>query len=77
MSYTTKVIQINVYKDRDDPMSGDSVTQLIINDEGAGPYLEIRQSNEWVENGEIRLEFDEIDAIFNTAKRLVNEFENG
>ena len=77
MTYKSKVVQVNVYRDGDNPIFGESVTSISIIDEAGGPFIQLKQNNEFVCTGETRLEFTEIDAIFNVTKRLVNEFENG
>lgn len=75
----TLVTKINLYRGDDNPLFGDSVTSLELDDEAGGMFLKIIQEpNDFGPGGTLRFDFDEIDDLFNTInylKQLVNKAE--
>jgi hypothetical protein len=50
----------------------ESVTQVLIDDDAAGPYIVLKQSGrEANKAGEVRLDMDELEAVVRAARRLI------
>ena len=50
----------------------DSVTQVLVDDDAAGPYIVLKQSGrEANKAGEVRLDMDELEAVVRAARRLI------
>ena len=73
------ITKINLYRGDDNPLFGDSVTSLELDDEAGGMFLKIvQQPNDFGPGGTLRFDFDEIDDLFNTInylKQLVQKAE--
>jgi hypothetical protein len=73
------ITKINLYREGDSPLFGDSVTSLELDDEAGGIFLKIIQEpNEFGPGGILRFDFDEIDELFNAInylKETVNSVE--
>ena len=68
--FKTFVEQINLYKEGDNPIFGNSVISVSIEDEAAGPYFIINQCNDDF-RGELRLDFDEVKPLFEVMKKMM------
>ena len=67
----TLVTKINLYRGDDNPLFGDSVTSLELDDEAGGIFLKIIQEpNDFGPGGTLRFDFDEIDELFKTINYL-------
>jgi hypothetical protein len=67
----TLVTKINLYRGDDNPLFGDSVTSLELDDEAGGMFLKIIQEpNDFGPGGTLRFDFDEIDDLFKTINHL-------
>lgn len=77
----TLITKINLYRGDDNPLFGDSVTSLELDDEAGGMFLKIIQEpNDFGPGGTLRFDFDEIDELFKTInylKHLVEIAEKG
>lgn len=71
--YAKTILAISVHKSNESANFGEGATHVCIDDEGGGPYLILKQSNDWSENGEIRLEFEELPLIVEAANQLINQ----
>ena len=50
----------------------DSVTQVLVDDDAAGPYIVLKQiGREANKAGEVRLDLDELEAVIRAARRLL------
>ena len=58
----------SVYREGENPLFGE-VTHIMIEDEAAGPFIILKQATD-EGNMEIRLDFTEVDIIFETIKKL-------
>jgi|GEM_PF-2432932 hypothetical protein len=69
--YKTKVVQINVYKEGDNPIFGESVTEVCIATEGGGEFIKLKQSPDNVQLGEVAFnDLDEMMMVIDTVKKL-------
>ena len=67
----TLITKINLYRGDDNPLFGDSVTSLELDDEAGGMFLKIIQEpNDFGPGGTLRFDFDEIDDLFKTINYL-------
>ena len=65
------ITKINLYREGDSPLFGDSVTSLELDDDAGGIFLKIIQEpNEFGPGGVLRFDFDEIDELFKTINYL-------
>jgi len=72
MKYHSLVTAINIFFNDDNPLFGDSVTEVNLLDEAGGPFIELSQSNEFVSGGKIRInDMDEMDAIYAAVTSLL------
>jgi hypothetical protein len=75
MKYTQTIKTIIVHPE-DEPLFHESATHVSIDDEGGGHYLILTQFPDDPEPGQIRLDFDELDAVYAAAKQLLNQHNN-
>lgn len=62
--------EIAIYRSGTNPIYGEESTRLILTDEAAGAFFLVRQ-----DGGEVRLQLDEIAAIYNHAKKMSQDYE--
>jgi len=73
----TTVTEIVIHPDDENPVFGiNLVTRLHLDDEGAGRFLRITQELDGGTKHEIRLDFIEVDAIYDAIKMLEKQ-DNG
>jgi len=70
VNYKTTVIALSVHEENENPIFGETVTHVKINDEAAGPFVELSQNGETLEVGEVRFDFDEFDVVVAAVKQL-------
>jgi hypothetical protein len=75
MKYTQTIKTIIVHPEGE-PLFDESATHVAIDDEGGGHYLIITQFPDDPEPGQIRLDPDELDAVYSAAKQLLNQHNN-
>lgn len=74
MNYKTVPVKYNIYEENDNPVFGNSVLSVSIEDDAAGPYIEIEQCRE-ENNGKVLVEMDQIDALVNLLHKLKSKWE--
>lgn len=62
-AYKTKVLKVSVHPVDEGPVLSDRSTHVSLEDEGGGPFVEIRQSNSALKTGVVRLHFDELEPV--------------
>ena len=67
----TMPLGYSVYSENDNPIFGDSATTIKIEDEAAGPFIVLEQFNDDVQK--LKFDFDEIEILFSTIKKLMKE----
>tara|TARA_R110000868_G_scaffold338023_1_gene598819 strand:+ start:817 stop:1065 length:249 start_codon:yes stop_codon:yes gene_type:complete len=75
MKYTQTIKTIIVHP-KGEPLFDESATHVAIDDEGGGHYLIVTQFPDDPEPGQIRLDPDELDAVYAAAKQLLNQHHN-
>ena len=68
------VTRISIHEQGDNPVFGESVTSIEIDDDAGGAYLVLKQCSDDIKPGEIRLDFEELDALTEASKKLFAEY---
>lgn len=71
--YLKTILTISIHSKDESPIFGMSSTHVSLDDDGGGPFLILKQCNDHIQNGEIRLEFDELPLIMEAAQQLINQ----
>lgn len=72
--FKTFVERVNLYREGDNPIFGESVITVTIDDEAAGPYFVLKQSTDEF-NGELRLDFSEVKPLYKLMKKMMESSE--
>ena len=75
MKYTQTIKTIIVYPEGE-AWFHESATEVCIEDEGGGYYVVLNQSPDNPELGQVRLDPEELDAVYAAAKQLLNQHNN-
>lgn len=70
IKFKTFVERVNLYREGDNPIFGNSVISVTVDDESSGPFFSLRQCNDDL-NGELRLDFDEVKPLFELLKKMM------
>jgi hypothetical protein len=76
MTYKTTTICVSVHSEEENPIFGETATQVMIDDDAAGPYIVLKQCNDSVKEGEVRIDFKEFDVIAGVVKTLMVQFDS-
>lgn len=71
MEFKQTLIGIAVHPAGENPIYGEASTHVILDDEAAGPFIVLRQMFDGITPGEVRLDSDELAAVYEAAKRLI------
>lgn len=74
--FKTFVERVNLYREGDNPIFGESVISVTIDDESGGPFFCLKQSQDNY-NGELRLDFSEVEPLFELLKKMMKECDYG
>ena len=73
MKYKSTIIKISIHPENVNPVYGEGVTHVHIQDEAAGPFITLSQVGE--EKFEcVRVDMDELELITAEAKKLIGQF---
>ena len=73
MKYKSTIIRISIHPENVNPVYGEGVTHVHIQDEAAGPFITLSQVGE--EKFEcIRTDIEELELITAEAKKLIGQF---
>ena len=76
MTYKTLTTKINVYREGDNPIYGESVTEVALEDEASGAFITLTQHPDYkIESAQLIFDFEEIPFIFNAIELLKNQAE--
>ena len=70
--YKTFTERVNLYREGDNPIFGESVISVTIEDESAGPYFTVKQSSDDF-RGELRLDFAEVKPLFELMQKMMKD----
>ena len=69
----TTILQVAVHREDVNPVFGEGVTYVKVDDEAGGPFVVIEQHDDDVEKGKIRIDYDEFLVVAETAKMLMHQ----
>jgi hypothetical protein len=73
MKYKSTIIRIAIHPENVNPVYGEGVTHVHIQDEAAGPFITLSQVGD--EKFEcVRIDLDELELITAEAKKLIGQF---
>jgi len=67
----TTVISMSVHRADKNPIFGEGVTHVSLQDDAAGPFIELRQCDDRSEMGMIKLDMEELEAVTAAARLLM------
>ena len=76
MKYVQAIKSIMVYPERE-PWFHELATEVILEDEGGDYYVMLAQSPDHPVLSQVRLDLDELDAVYSAAKQLLTQHNNG
>lgn len=72
----TTTIAIAVHPEYENPIYGDGVIHVCLEDEVAGYFIVLKQNSDDMVQARIRVEIDELELIAKIARRMVNGDDN-
>ena len=76
MKYVQTIKSIMVYPEGE-PWFHELATEVSLEDEGGGYYIVLSQSPDAPKPGQVRLDPDELNAVYSAAKQLLTQHNNG
>jgi hypothetical protein len=73
MKYLKTTLVVSVHREGDNPVFADSATHVCVEDEAGGPFIVLKQINDSIKPGEVRLEFEELKVICEVAEELFKQ----
>jgi hypothetical protein len=70
-------IGMAVHLPNENPIYGDFLTHVTVEDEAAGPFVVVRQFGDEAKVGEVRLDLAELEAVLRAARRLIRAQPKG
>ena len=71
--YKTTILQVSVHREEFNPIFGEGNTYVSVDDEAGGPFLTIQQTEDVMENGKVRMDYEEFMAVAEAAKMLMHQ----
>ena len=71
--YATTTLKVAVHREDVNPVFGEGVTYVIVDDEAGGPFLVIEQHDDDVRPGTVRFDYEEFLAVSEAAKTLMHQ----
>ena len=72
-TYKTTILQVSVHRETKNPIFGEGNTYVSVDDEAGGPFLVIEQSDDNIEPGKVRMDYEEFMAVAEAAKMLMHQ----
>ena len=72
IKFKTFTERVNLYREGDNPIFGESVINVTVDDQEAGPYFTLVQCNDDY-RGELRLDFAEVEPLFELMKKMMKD----
>ena len=72
-TYKTTILQVSVHREESNPVFGEGNTYVSVEDEAGGPFLTIEQTDVVMENGKVRMDYEEFMAVAEAAKMLMHQ----
>jgi hypothetical protein len=74
MAVTSTPIGTSVHQHDVNPLYGEGVTHVLLEDNAAGAYILLKQCDEHSKVGEIRLDIEELEAVLVAARDLIENY---
>ena len=71
--YISTIMSVSVHHESVNPIYGEFNVVVRVEDEGAGPFLVLEQSSDDGANQKIRVDYDELLAVVQAAKMLMEQ----
>ena len=71
--YVSTIMSVSVHREAVDPIYGEFNVVVRVEDEGGGPFLVLEQSTDDGANQKIRVDYDELLAVVQAAKMLMEQ----
>ena len=71
--YKTTILTVAIHREESNPIFGEGNTYVSVDDEAAGPFLTIEQTDVVMENGKVRMDYEEFLAVAEAAKMLMHQ----
>ena len=71
--YVSTIMSVSVHREAVDPFYGECNVVVRVEDEGGGPFLVLEQSTNDGANQKIRFDYDELLAVVQIAKMLMEQ----
>ena len=71
--FATTTLKVAVHREDVNPVFGEGVTFVSVDDEAGGPFLVIEQHDEDVRPGTVRFDYEEFMAVAEAAKTLMHQ----
>jgi hypothetical protein len=72
-TFKTTILQVSVHREESNPVFGEGNTYVSVEDEAAGPFLVIQQTDDVMESGKVRMDYEEFLAVAEAAKMLMHQ----
>lgn len=77
MTLKKTIISVSVHDENDNPVFGESVTIVSIKDEAGGPFIKVKQCNDYSELGSVTFnDVEELKMVCDVAEELLKQFTN-
>ena len=73
MKYKTTILQVAIHREESNPIFGEGNTYVSVDDEAGGPFLVIQQTDDDIEAGRVRMDYEEFMAVAEAAKMLMHQ----
>jgi hypothetical protein len=72
-TFKTTILQVSVHREESNPVFGEGNTYVSVDDEAGGPFLIIQQTDDDIEAGRVRMDYEEFMAVAEAAKMLMHQ----
>ena len=74
--YVVTPIVSTIHFRRDNPLYGESVIRVEIEDESGGGFIRLRSLQENMEPGEIEIDMEQLEIVVNTARDMLKNYND-
>lgn len=71
--FSKTILVISVHSEGDNPVFADSATHVCIEDEAGGPFIILKQVNDQIQPGEVRLDYEELKTINEAVEMMFTQ----
>lgn len=72
-TYTTTPVALSVHPSDESPVYSERATHVRLEDDGAGPFILLKQCHPEMQPGEVRLDLQELEVVLAAAQQLLPE----